>query len=369
MTEVKKETMRILGFLRDSSQAEMSASEYYRTYLPLRELHKHDNGITAQCVTKEDLQQDRVTDEQLGGRDIYCMSRSYSLDDSQGYMDAVHAAGGVFVFDVDDDLTEIHRLVSGRGHEFCEWLGIVDYVTCTTHELANHLSQFTQRPPKVLHNYVDVEWMQSIAAKQDRVIEGEVVMGFSGSRTHYIDWYNAVLPFNRLLKENKRITAYLQGDLPDYMEHIEVNDYDEEPPVSAWPYLNIRVFRGSKLPYAMYPQVLSQFDVLLCAVNSSDGFNCGKSWVKALECMALGVVPICSRFTPYLQLETAGAPVVMVGEDSWDGWYEAMRDLVDDDERRQMLSIDGPAWCYEHADMVRGAYLEWESYYRSICES
>ena len=122
------------------------------------------------------------------------------------------------------------------------------------------------------------------------------------------------------------------------------------------------------VPYELYPILLKQFDVLLCAVDTRDEFSQCKSAVKALECMAIGVVPICSQFEPYIELHTAGAPLVLVEEDTRDGWYEAMRRVVSDPEYLEALRSMGPAWVRANRDMCRTGYKLWEAFYRRIRE-
>lgn len=336
--------MRILGYAREGL-ANMSGTSYYRTYLPMREIHKHDNGINAQCIGADALK--ICPEDVLEGRDIYYMNRLYTLDGLTQFLDRIHDMGAVVVFDADDDLTEHYRLVSGRGREFKEVLSMVDYVTCSTEPLATLFSEYTKVPATALRNFVDSEWMTDQAGKAKRMVKG-ITMGFSGSPTHYIDWYIPSVPFQWICQKYP-VTGVLHGEVPRYLKYAQED-----------------ILEFSGVPFSMYPTILSQFDILLCAVNTSDQFNDGKSWVKALEAMAVGAVPICSRFTPYMQLAAMGAPVVIVEEESRDGWFDAMDSLLADPDRLSALKAAGPGWVRANADMVHGGYLEWEAYFRSI---
>ena len=342
--------MSILGFLRNSEWDKMDAVQYYRTYLPLREINTHNPSSDIKCIGSDAIS--GMTDDQLGGRDIYTMCRMYVAEKCQEFVDEIHNRGGLMVLDTDDDLTETYRLVSGRGEEFKEVLSIIDYLTVSTQPLATLLSQYTCRPPVVLKNHVDTAWMQKVAEKSRRIVDDGLTIGFSGSPTHWGDWYIPSVPFARIGRDYPDVTLMLHGETPRYLMHSGTDT----------------IVKLGGVPFSIYPILLRQFDILLCAVDNQDRFNDGKSGVKALECMALGAVPICSNFRPYLELAAAGAPVVIINDDSRDGWYEAMRKVITDDDFRNDLSSRGPEWVKTNRDMCNTGYLQWEEFYQSILE-
>ena len=338
----------VVGYIKDTAWDHMSAVWYYRCYLPLREVHRHDNDIEAHVLDAEKV-------KGLGGAwpdfDVYHWPRM-SHGDAEAFVEEIHRRGGKFVIDSDDDLTETYRLVSGRGEAFKKVIGLADHVTVTTQGLADRLAQYTQRPPVVLKNCVDTDWMVKEAKKAKRMIPG-LTIGFTGSPTHWGDWHLPAVPLQRICRDFD-VVPILHGDkLPRYLQWIApVND----------------LIRLGGTPFSIYPILLAQFDVVLCAVDVRDEFNVGKSAVKALECMALGVVPICSRFTPYLDLHEAGAPVIIVEEDSRDGWYEAMRKVITNESARLELQEWGPGWVRERRDMCQTGHRQWERFYEEITE-
>ena len=335
--------MKVLGFLRNNTPADLDAVAYYRVYRPLREVNRQGNGITARVVSNIEVV--GMTDDDLGGQDVYVMSRMYHRDCDE-FIAKIHETGGVLVLDADDDLTEAYRVVSGRGREFREVLGKVDYVTTSTQPLAALFGQYTQRPPVVLPNHIDSAWMQSLQARR---FTDDFTLGFSGSPTHWGDWYLPSAPFLRITQDYA-VTPVLHGDMPSYFKAVDWVD---------------KVLQLDSVPFSLYPLMLRQFDAVLCAVAEHDPFNDGKSNVKALECMALGVVPICSRFQPYMDLADAGAPVVIIEETSRDGWYAAMQKVVTDKDFCAEIKARGPTWVYEHRDITTG-YKQWEKAYRSF---
>jgi glycosyltransferase involved in cell wall biosynthesis len=288
-----------------------------------------------------------ATDEELGGRDIYTMCRMYN-DGYEAFIDTIHNMGGQFVFDSDDDLTEDYKLVSGRGDEFKRVLYAADYVTCSTPTVAEHFNRYTQREPVVLRNCIDVDWMQEVASKGKRIVEGTTI-GFSGSPTHWGDWYIPAVPWARIGRELD-VTLVTHGEVPRYLKFAGEK---------------AELLQLGGVPFSIYPVLVKQFDIMLCSVDSRDQFNSGKSAVKALECMALGVVPICSRFRPYMELKEAGAPVIIVEEETRDAWYKEMWKIIDNECLRHKLSTMGPRWVKKNRDISIG-YKQWADFYRGI---
>lgn len=338
--------MNILGFLRDKDIKSMDAVQYYRSYLPLREVNRADNGIRTMVITPGELE--GMTDVQIGGRDIYTMCRMYQVKEFGTFLSEIHRQDAILVLDSDDDLTEDYKLVSGRGPEFKQILRMVDYVTVSTPALAEHFGQYTQRLPTVLRNHIDTDWMIEIASNAKRLIDG-LAMGFIGSPTHWGDWRLPSVPFADIVREFD-VTPILAGVPPRYLQYAGDGSGVRLGPV----------------PFAVYPVVLRQLDIVLCAVDGNDQFNAGKSAIKALECMALGIVPICSRFGPYVELAQAGAPIVLVSEDTADGWYGAMHAVIQDESLRMQLAAAGPAWVKKNRDMRISGHEQWEHFYQEI---
>lgn len=343
--------MKVVGYIKNTSMDKMSAVQYYRGFLPLREVHRHDNQIEAYILDGESL---AATIEKEGpvefatDIDVFHWSRM-SHGDCEAFVEEIHRRGAKFVIDSDDDLTEEFKLVTGHGEAFKNVLAHADYVTCTTPALAAHFGQWTQRSPVVLRNCIDVDWFAETASKAQRVVPG-LTIGFTGSPTHWGDWYIPAVPLQRIARDFD-IVPLLHGEMPRYMRFVASEE-------------QLVVLGG--VVYSLYPILLKQFDIVLCAVDPDDEFNSGKSAVKALECMAVGAIPICSRFDPYIELAEAGAPIVLVEENTRDAWYEAMRSLIEGEECRLQLRAAGADWVRENRDMCRDGYKRWEDFYRSI---
>lgn len=345
--------MKILSYLKTEDEKDIDGTQYYRQVSPLNAVNDYAEGIDVTFMTKksiEDVQKEHgagLVGRMMSGYDIYAYPRMIH-EDCEAFLEEVHKQGGLLVVDSDDDLTEDYKLVSGRGQAFKKMLGLVDYVTVSTPALADRFAPLTKRPPVALLNCVDVDWMQSVSEQSKRIVEG-LTIGFSGSPTHWGDWYLPAVPLQRICREFP-VRAILHGETPRYLNYCQDG-----------------VIKIGGVPYIVYPVILAQFDILLCAVDIKDPFNAGKSAVKALECMATGVVPICSRFKPYMDLADQGAPLVIVEEESRDGWYGAMADLLCDSDRIDHHKSQGPDWVRAHRDIKTG-YKQWESFFRAITD-
>lgn len=335
--------MKILGMIKDWS--DLNGPGYYRAFLPLRELERQAEDISVECFDVSAMM--NMDDETLGGRDVYYMVRMYHAD-AHLFVAEVHRRGGQVVLDCDDDLTETYRLVSGHGTDFQIALAAVDWVTVSTQPLADFLGEFTRRPPVVIPNQIDTEWFIETAAKvPSRDFEG-LTIGFAGTSTHHGDWMQAALAL-RQIADDDRVYPLLLGNMPKYMNYLTTGKH-----------------RIRAVPFHLYPMFLKMFEILLCAVNVNDHFNDGKSGIKAIEAMTLGVVPICSQFPPYQALADAGAPVVIVEEESVMGWAQAIFDLKQDTERRLFLGLAGPEWVKAHRDIKYDNWRNWDHFFRGV---
>jgi glycosyltransferase involved in cell wall biosynthesis len=334
----------VLGFLDTSSSWDkMKATTYYRLYLPLRELNRNAPDFSATILSQEMI--GGKSDTELAGFDLYCMSRMYG-EGSKEFARAVHQAGGRWVFDTDDDLSENTRMLMGYGEQFKAALGEADFVTVSTGALAHHLAQYCQRPPIVLRNHIDYDWFTGVAGQVRKVLPG-VVVGLSGSSSHYWDWRIATDALSLLAADYPGITPAIHSDFVPYYCEDTIE----------------RLVSLPKVPYSVYPSLLRQFSIVLCALDTMDKFNDYRSDIKPIEAMVTGAVAVCSRQGEYVALAEAGAPILLVEEETKDCWYETTRQLIDDEAMRRDLSARGPEWVRGNRDMVAHGWKLWERAY------
>jgi glycosyltransferase involved in cell wall biosynthesis len=85
---------------------------------------------------------------------------------------------------------------------------------------------------------------------------------------------------------------------------------------------------------AEYPEFVAQLDIGIVPLTDTP-FNHAKSWLKALEYASLGVVPVVSPTYDNMRMVDAGAAVVANNPKEW---ALRVRELIEDDERRQEIA-------------------------------
>lgn len=194
----------------------------------------------------------------------------------------------------------------------------------------------------------------------ERWPEDYVVIGLTGSITHYEDWkvLKDVLP--RILKENGNAALLLQGFIPDYLGDLVVRYEDRV--------YSDHYFRD----YTEYPGVIRQSDITLCPVLPDDEFNRYKSAIKAMEGMAAG--------RPFSDGKTGGSAVVasplnyygkvvgwgnkrgIIADHEPDVWYRAITDLIKDKGKREDYGRKGWIWIDRNRSIERKWRMWWDAY-------
>ncbi len=337
--------IRGLGLIKKPLK-ELGGVEYYRTYLPLREASRYDEEIDLTIIDIKGMK--KYTNAQmLKGQDFILVSRMYA-NGYKKFVDTVHKAGKFILFDVDDDL--ITFLGPRKSQPFKDMLGEVDFVSVTSDYLAKKLSEYTQRLPVVIENFIDYDWFTAQADSVKRFVPG-LTVGYTGTRWHWWDWFHTA----GALKDLEDIQPLAQGADVDYLDNYIDGLWKLTPQV----------------PYAGYPQMLSQFDIVMCPLEPTD-FNRCKSAIKAVEAMTVGAIPVCSNIEPYRNLKEAGAPIVMVNDEKvWKEagdveslWREPLKELRDNKEFRLSLSKAGKVWVKAHRDIKVG-WKKWAKYFHN----
>lgn len=263
------------------------------------------------------------------------------------------------VLEYDDDYFTNSRDLGYDLYElFYDFLKEVDAFTVST----DYLRKLVQRhapgkPVFILPNCVDWdEWQDH--HRWEMIPDDHVVLGLTGSSTHYEDWkvLETVLP--RILKEHGNV-IYLSGAyLPDYLEPLQ-DQYPDR--VIAWP----------AVEYEEYPAVVRQADIVLCPVVPTDPFNFGKSALKAVEGLAAsrvlpngqlgGGVPVTSPLF-YYQRVTGGGKRGLTVPHTPEGWYDGITTLIKNQDMRMRLAQKGRGWVRKHRAIDQQWHLWWAAY-------
>jgi len=351
--------MRVFGTVRSQGR-DMGPTPvgYYRVALPLRALDaytKHD-AVTYDQYGLENLfklaiANGKSPDDAIKGYDVYVLSRLYRDHGAQEFIDFIHDNGGVVIMDTDDDLSEEHRILDGRGEEFVNQVRRVDLVTVSTPYLAKRMGRYSKKDPVVLPNHLDFGWFRKSSLNREKQTKG-LTVGVVGTKTHYDDWLYLRDVFPRLERKYD-VTVVTAGFQPDYLEgfeHIE------------------------GVPYKVYPQMIREFDIVCCALDTEDGFNKSKSSIKALEAMASarrlsngkigGAVAVCTDMTLYRRTVNHMHNGMLINNGDW---YQALSMLIEDESTRNQLAYRGHRWVRDNRDIRRG-YRKWKKTYLSLLE-
>jgi len=343
--------MKILALVKTVDVTGISAINHLRAVGPLTYLSREPGfavGIAGFREIQSAIDDGRL--EELLDVDIVVMSRLFgeSQDETLGI---IRQFGAITVFDTDDDLTGRYR-DTGHADEFIDMCALSDYVTVSTDNLASELGQYTSRPPIVLKNHLDMGWFADESMRAERQVPG-ISIGFVGTATHDQDWCHAADAAMQISDEYPGVTLSVACDtVPDYLyEH--------------------GVAHIEPVPYAMYPQLLRQFDIVLCAIDPDDPFNWSKSSVKALECMGAarelsdgrvgGAIPVCTNALPYKGVVNGHNGILCHN----DRWYDALKGLVENTDRARDLAVTGHNWIKANRN-IETRYVDWGKAYQEM---
>lgn len=245
---------------------------------------------------------------------------------------AVAAAGGAFVWDNDDDLTDVPPNPRGsvrRGGlrsqmtaaELAAAIGLADLVTTPSADLAERFRAGGAQAVTVVENYVPDAFSRVKRPQHDGV-----TIGWVAGYEHIYDLRELGLRdvLRRLLdtREDVRIVS-IGLDLS-----LERERYRYMPMVH----------------YADLPQLTAEWDIGIAPL-ADVSFNRARSNCKLKEYAAVGTPWLASPVGPYLGLgEREGGRLVADGE-----WEDALSALVDHPRERSKLAKRGSKWARGHA--------------------
>ena len=348
----------VLAFVRTQGKEGMVPPvQFYRAWLPMKALKRYSSKFDVEIYTQRQLAEvfsmtGNKLEDGLIGRDIYVMARMYhdSGDGVDESIEALHEGGGKVVFDTDDDLTGEHRQFGGETG-FIKTMSSADIVTTSTKYLADRMAKYTRMPPIVLPNHLDTKWFGEVSAQTKKHWSG-LTVGFVETTTHTNDWGYPVEALIRLSKEHN-ITVMAAGYVPPALKVIP--DLKTIKPV----------------PYANYPAMMRQFDIVCCSLDPDDQFNKSKSSIKSLEAMSarrmengrmIGAVPVCTDMLVYNSVVKNGKTGLLVDNNDW---YGALKELITNRDRRLRIGQAGLKFVRKYYDIRRG-YRLWERAYSRI---
>lgn len=334
--------MKILGISKvvDKGTQQESAIDLWRIKRPLEELKKHtDWQIDFQPHVIPDF--DEVVKEYAEDPDRFIKEKGADIVKHIGQYDVVFTSyftsphvytvlwaaakeyGTEFIFDIDDDLFDVDPgnpfwLAAGwQGAEFLRIMGrITKYISTTNDDLAEKFRNYSTVDAKVfvLPNFINDSYKEYDPQNED------IVIGWFGGASHYDDLHHSGLipALERLMHEHKNVRFHCAGQPIDfYLPRQRVKE--------------INIAQGTDWPTKLWPTL--GYDIALGPILETK-FNKHKSNIKWQESTRMGAAFIGSNVGPYRNLPD---DVCMKVPNSQDAWYIALKELVENEQKRKTL--------------------------------
>jgi glycosyltransferase involved in cell wall biosynthesis len=298
----------------------------HRCFEPAQALQERGHEV---LVVREG--DDARTDALPSACDVLLVHRLHSAN----VLRAVHAlttAGSAFVWDNDDDLTDVPPNPRGsvkRGGlrsqmtaaELAGAIGLADLVTTPSSDLAQRFRAGGAQAVTVVENYVPDAF-----ARVSRPAHDGVTIGWVAGYEHIYDLRELGLRdvLRRVIDEREDVRVVSVGlDLS-----LERDRYRYMPMVH----------------YAQLPPLTAEWDVGIAPL-ADVSFNRARSNCKLKEYAAVGTPWLASPVGPYLGLgEREGGRLIADEE-----WHAALLRLVDQPRERAKLAKRGRKWARGHA--------------------
>lgn len=343
------------------------ACEIYRGNQPLYYLEQQSEDWRVQWLFFSDLWENYLKSgadifiDLISRNDLFVFPRIFIADEKMKGALAIlfsmlRKAGKRIIYETDDDYTNQDRhVVPGDAITPASW---ADAITVTTPYLGKTMQRLTKRPYYVLPNCVDpTVWADGDAIYQPD-LEGNVVVGLTGSSTHKHDWYVLKNVIPALLDRFPTMHFVLMGFHPEYLKGLPNTSY---------------VNAASYIPYS---HIVRSCDIILAPVND-DLFNLGKSPIKAVEGMAAqrrlpngryGGAAVIATDNPIYRLAVKHEKTGLLTPHTEDGWQSAIELLLSDTEYRLKLQENAHRHAYKKFDASKQWKL-WDKAYRKVLRS
>lgn len=279
---------------------------------------------------------DERTTEFIPGMDAVILPRlSWQAQDQQlglNWRDNLHAAGIAMIFEWDDDVFA-ERIVrrahevddEGKSSETLEEerlarifaVSIADGITCSTPRLATRLRQYTDKPVKVVPNYIDLGWWRAIQASARRGLP-EPVIGWAGGKRPDRDVESMVVAWERVARRHPEARFVVAGWQPAVFGRLPSSQLI----LSDW------------LPVQQYALNYVGVDIGCCPL-ADEPFNRAKSNIKWQEWTASGAAVVASP-TVYGQVIEHGRTGLLA--ETTDEWEAAIEDLLASRKKRRKMA-------------------------------
>jgi len=247
-------------------------------------------------------------------------------------------AGGVIIYDIDDDLTDVAGIVA-RSSLNIEEANIIkdkvekiassaDLITVSTPYLREVMSSYSNNI-KVVPNYLDEKLWWVSTKRSDapdsfkKVNDGIIRIGYIGTPTHNADLKIVVDAIKKIEKiyGNKvqvEVVGGYQNTKPEFGKRVGLPKNNQYINFVSW--IDKRV----------------NWDIGIIPL-ADDNFNKSKSYLKFLEYSALDLAIVCSKGITYADVSRHSSNC-LVAENTTESWFNNIEKLIIDADLRVQLA-------------------------------
>lgn len=296
-------------------RGDKAACFFYRCFCPfgkLAQVHKDQYTVyISSVITKEHLNETY---------DVIVLQRQHTKEVYDAVM-TMRRKGPKLIYEIDDDLFNIPDWNPARailGVKLVQdgikrFLGTVDAMFVSTEYLVGIYKNYCKKI-YVLPNSLNTEFFYKSPNNAIKKI-----VCWQGSMTHYKDVAIAEKGFAALAKNKDIMFKLWCGFNKEYKPLFDF------PGAYVMPLVPFEAF------YAMFSTIDGCVGL---APLSTVPFNRSKSNLKWLEYAAQGMVTVATDFGPYQDIDDGVTGVLI--QDNHD-WYDAVMDLVNNDDKRQTM--------------------------------
>lgn len=333
-----------------------SGCAYYRMFLPLRELDKHDGyEVTFAASGDYGAKLPTVTARHLEGHDVIVGQRWNSHEGLEIWRRA-RTPYNRLVYDLDDDVFNVgpenwaaYSLYNRADIQDAtiHSAETADLVTVSTEPLAEVMREYSGNVA-VLPNHIP-SWVLDLPRQQ----RDRPVTGWAGGASHGLDIAIVAEPVRRFLSP-KRFPGWtvLFGGT-DYRPTFAAEGVPAEQMAFApWIYIT----RDARGYYASI-----DYDIGLCPLNPTP-FSRSKSALKALEMNARGIPVLasdCEAYRPYIRDGINGFLIKYEHE-----WLSRLSELASDDALRAKMSESSRECARQY--VIEDGYQMWATAYQGL---
>ncbi len=305
-------------------------------------------GATVLSITMDEAAAHRrdVTDA-----DFVIIWRAANTPEVAATIAAVRDGSGKLLVDIDDLMfvpeLATEDIIDGIRTQDLDPVGVSDFFQrvrdvmaqgdaciCTTNALAKHVRQLG-KTTFVLPNGFDAKnhaaSRLAVRRRRARQDDGLIRIGYAtGTRTHQRDFQPAADSLARILLQYPACRLVLFQDPATLRPLLDLKEFPALEMQSA------QIEWRDLVPLDALPDELARFDVNIAPLESGNPFCEAKSELKYFEAALAGICTVASPTDPMRGAIRHGETGLLA--DGPDGWYEALRSLVENADLRRRLA-------------------------------